>query len=25
MQNHGEHDVVFFKEVSVKPLIKNNK
>lgn len=24
MQNHGEHDVVFFKEVSVKPLIKNS-
>ena len=22
MQNHGEHDVVFFKEVSVKPLDK---
>ena len=22
MQNHGEHDVVFFKEVSIKPLIK---
>ncbi|GAB4049339.1 3-keto-disaccharide hydrolase [Spirosoma litoris] len=23
LQNHGEHDVVFFKEVSVKPLSKN--
>lgn len=23
LQNHGEHDVVFFKEVSVKPLAKN--
>lgn len=23
MQNHGEHDVVFFKEVSVKPLAKS--
>ncbi|QDK82680.1 DUF1080 domain-containing protein [Spirosoma sp. KCTC 42546] len=23
LQNHGEHDVVFFKEVSVKPLTKN--
>ncbi len=23
MQNHGEHDVVFFKEVSVKPLEKS--
>ena len=25
MQNHGEHDVVFFKEVSVKPLVKEKK
>lgn len=24
LQNHGEHDVVFFKEVSVKPLIKES-
>lgn len=23
LQNHGENDVVYFKEVSVKPLIKN--
>jgi len=22
MQNHGEHDIVFFKEVSMKPLNK---
>ena len=22
MQNHGEHDVVFFKEISVRPLEK---
>lgn len=25
MQNHGEHDVVFYKEVSVKPLEKKTK
>ena len=25
MQNHGEHDVVFYKEVSVKPLAKKGK
>lgn len=25
MQNHGEHDVVFYKEVSVRPLVKKGK
>lgn len=25
MQNHGEHDVVFYKEVSVKPLAKKQE
>ena len=25
MQNHGEHDVVFYKEVSVKALDKKDK
>ena len=25
MQNHGEHDVVFFKEIAVKPLEKDSK
>jgi len=25
LQNHGEHDVVFFKEIAVKPLEKDTK
>ena len=25
MQNHGEKDIVFFKEVSVRPLDKSSK